>query len=61
MRARLCAALSAGASRKVPIDARGTGAICDQQQEATRNRYVLHEHDHLCLIGKVVVERERGD
>src|SRR5450432_419473 len=37
------------------IEAQRAGAVRHQQQEATGDRHVLEEHDHLDLVGEVGV------
>jgi hypothetical protein len=41
------------------IEAQRTSAVRHKQQQATGDRDVLEEHDHLDLIGEVGVENQR--
>lgn len=41
--------------REATIEAQRAGAVRHQQQEATGDRDVLQEHDHLDLVGEVGV------
>ena len=43
------------------VKAQGARAIGRQHQEAARDREVLEKHDHLRLIGQVIVEGECGE
>ena len=46
--------------REATIEAQRAGAVRHQQQEATGDRDVLEEHDHLDLVGEVAVENQRA-